>query len=129
MATRLETRTELLETRTEREPRQHDVPNGGVVAALVSAGIACAALGLCVVLAAASPTVNDLMNWYKPAGPLTGKTTVPAVLYLLAWPLLHLRLRHRHVKVRRSLLLTLALVGLGLLGTFPPVYNLFHHGP
>ena len=116
------------ETRAKLESRQHELPNGGIIAALVSAGIACAVLGLSVTLASASTAFEDLMNLYEPAGPLTGKTTVPTVVYLLAWPLLHVRLRHRHVDARRGLILTMALVGLGLLGTFPPFYDLFPHG-
>lgn len=42
---------------------------GTVVAALMAAGVGCAALGLCVVLAAASASFETLMDLYAPAGP------------------------------------------------------------
>jgi hypothetical protein len=105
-----------------------DRPNGGIIAAVLAAGLACAVLGVCVVLTEASPAVEDVMNLWEPAGPLTGKTTVPTIVYLLAWPLLHWRLRQRDLDVRRSVQVTLGLVGVGLLGTFPLFYGLFAAG-
>ncbi|CAN5245180.1 hypothetical protein BH20ACT9_BH20ACT9_01870 [soil metagenome] len=99
--------------------------NGAVVAALVAAGVGCAALGLSVVLTAASASFETLMDLYAPAGPLTGKTTVASAAYLGSWVVLHRRLRHRDVDVAGGLRVTAALVALGLLGTFPPFFELF----
>ncbi len=106
----------------EDEPGE---PNGGVVAAIVSAGIACAILGSVVVAAAASPAFAKLMNFYSPAGPITGKTTVTTVAYLVIWPNLHYRLRDRHLDLSKAFLFTIFLVAVGLVGTFPPFYQLF----
>jgi hypothetical protein len=100
-------------------------PNGGVVAAIVAAGLACAIFGFLVVLTAASPEVEKLMTFYWPAGPLTGRSTVTIVAYLVIWPNLHYRLRDRHLDLYKAFLFTLFLVGLGLIGTFPPFYQLF----
>jgi hypothetical protein len=100
-------------------------PNGGVVAAIVSAGLACAILGLLVVATAASPSFAKLMTFYSPAGPLTGKSTLATVAYLVIWPNLHYRLRDRHLDLYKAFLFTLFLVALGLVGTFPPFYHLF----
>lgn len=57
-------------------PPESRQDSGAVVAALMAAGVGCAALGLCVVLARASLSFQTLMDLYAPAGPLTGKTTV-----------------------------------------------------
>lgn len=73
--------------------------SGPVVAALLAAGVGCAALGLCVVLAAASLPFETLMDLYAPAGPLTGKTSLATVAYLGSWAVLHRRLRDRDVDV------------------------------
>jgi branched-subunit amino acid transport protein AzlD len=100
-------------------------PNGGIVAAAVAAGAGCAVLGLLTVLCAASPAFADLLNLYTPSGPLTGKATVSSIIYVVVWVNLHFRLRDRELSISRGFLLTMALLGLGLLGTFPPFYQLF----
>jgi hypothetical protein len=100
-------------------------PNGGIVAAVVAAGVGCAALGVVTVAAAAFSSFSDFLTLYDPAGPLTGKATLAVLVYLIAWVNLHARLRDRELHLFRAFLLTLALLGVGLLGTFPPVYHLF----
>jgi hypothetical protein len=106
----------------------HEIePNGGIVAATVAAGAGCAALGLITVGAAASPEFSDLLNLYAPSGPLTGKATVSSIIYLIVWVNLHFRLRDRELSLSRGFLLTMFLLTIGLIGTFPPVYQLFQH--
>jgi hypothetical protein len=100
-------------------------PNGGVAAAVIAAGVGCATLGLLVVAAAASPQVGQLLNFYSPAGPLSGKAIVSTVVYLVAWPNLHYRLRDKQVDLYKAFMVTIVLVALGIVGTFPPVYQLF----
>jgi hypothetical protein len=95
------------------------------VAALVSAGLGCAVLGVLVVLAEASARFEALMTFYAPAGSLTGKTTVPVIVWLMVWGLLHLRLKGRDLDFARAFRLTAVLVVIGLLGTFPPFFGLF----
>ena len=101
-----------------------DEPNGGVVAALIAAGLGCAVFGLLTVLGAASKRFSDLLSFYTPGGSLTGKSTVASLVFLLAWPNLHLRMRDNDYDLSRSFLLVLLLVGLGVILTFPPVYQL-----
>jgi hypothetical protein len=107
-------------------PMQSEIePNGGIVAATVAAGAGCAALGLLTVASAASREFADLLTLYAPSGPLTGKATVAAIVYLIVWVNLHFRLRDRELSLSRGFLLTMALLLVGLAGTFPPVYQLF----
>ncbi len=109
----------------EQEPAEGLEPNGGVVAAVVAAGVGCAALGVVTVAAVAFSSFADFLTLYAPAGPLTGKATVAALIYLIAWVNLHARLRDRELHLFRAFLLTMALLVVGLIGTFPPVYQRF----
>jgi len=104
-------------------------PNGGIVAAAVAAGAGCAALGVLTVACAASTEFADLLTLYAPSGPLTGKATVAALLYVIVWVNLHFRLRDRELSLSKGFLLTMLLLAVGLVGTFPPVYQLFEHTP
>jgi hypothetical protein len=100
-------------------------PNGGVAAAVIAAGIGCATLGFLVVAAAASPQVSQWLTFYTPTGPLSGKAIVSSVIYLVAWPNLHYRLRDKQVDLYKAFMVTILLVALGIIGTFPPFYQLF----
>jgi YHS domain-containing protein len=99
--------------------------NGLAAAAILAAGIGCFALGLLTTLAAASPTLNRLLAFYGPAGPLSGKTTLAVVLWLVGWAILHRRWRDRQVPLARVFVATVILIALALLGTFPPLYEAF----
>jgi hypothetical protein len=107
------------------EPAEELEPNGGIVAAVVAAGVGCAALGAVTVAASAFASFGDFLTLYAPAGPLTGKATLATLIYLIAWVNLHARLRDRELHVFRAFLLTMALLLVGLIGTFPPVYQAF----
>jgi hypothetical protein len=100
-------------------------PNGGIAAAIIAAGIACAVLGLLVVGAAASGLVRQWLTFYEPTGPLSGKAIVSVVVYLVVWPNLHYRLRDKQVDLYKAFMITVALVAIGVVGTFPPVYQSF----
>jgi hypothetical protein len=62
---------------------------------------------------------------YAPAGGVSGRTTFAVVAWMIAWALLHSRWKNRQIEAGRVYTLTLFLVGLGILGTFPPVWGLF----
>lgn len=76
-------------------------PNGGAAAAVLAAAIGSAVLGLVVVLSAASLWLSDVLTLYVPVGPLSGKTTVALLAWLIAWLILHLRWRARQVRFNR----------------------------
>jgi hypothetical protein len=100
-------------------------PNGGIAAAIIAAGVACAVLGLLVVGAAASGLVAQWLTFYEPTGPLSGKAIVSVVVYLVVWPNLHYRLRDKQVDLYKAFMITVVLVAIGVVGTFPPVYQSF----
>jgi hypothetical protein len=99
------------------------MPNGAAVASLVAGAIGAFAMGVIVLLneagIAAAPTL------YEPAGGVSGRTTVAVVIWLLAWLVLHRRWKNREIAWPRVHVLTLVLVALGLVFTFPPVWTLF----
>jgi hypothetical protein len=101
------------------------VTDGGVIAAMVAAGAACALLGVLTLLTDALLSVKEFMTFSEPVGPLSGKTVVPTVAWLIFWPLLHRRLRGREMSLKRGYAVTVALIAIGLLCTFPPFYQLF----
>jgi hypothetical protein len=102
-------------------------PNGGIAAALLAAGIGCAAFGVLVVLAETSAAVEDAVTVSEGAGPLSGEGLGATVVWAVTWALLHAVLRNREVPWRPVARATTALVALGLVATFPPVFQLFGH--
>jgi hypothetical protein len=98
------------------------VTNGSAMAAFLGAGIGAFAVGLIVLLNEAGIFVAPTL--YEPAGGITGRTTVATIVWLIAWGLLHHRWKAREIAPGRIGAPTLFLVGLGVLGTFPPVWGL-----
>ncbi len=124
MSTTLE-RTSV-EARVERSNRSivaRSKPNGPAAAAILGAGIGCFALGLLVVVSEAIPAFKTALNLYGPVGPLSGKTVAQVVIFLVAWAGLAYAWRGRTVAFGRVYAATLILIALGLLGTFPLVYE------
>ncbi|MDP9868795.1 MULTISPECIES: hypothetical protein [Streptosporangium] len=100
-------------------------PEGPIAAAVLAAGAGSAALGLLTTLAEASTAVKKWLTWSDAVGPLSGKTTAAVLVWLVAWLVLHLRMRTGVYETRRALAVALVLIGLGVLGTFPAFFQLF----
>lgn len=98
-------------------------PSGAGAAAFLAAGIGSALMGLITVLAVVSEGVKNVLNLYDPAGPLSGKSTVAVLAWLVSWAVLHRLWKDEDVPVARVIRWTLILVAVGLLGTFPPVFE------
>jgi len=98
-------------------------PNGALWAAVLASGIGGFAVGLVVILNEAGIFVAPTL--YGPAGGVSGRTTIAAVIWLLSWAVLHRRWRNRNVDGQRITGISVVLVLLGLLGTFPPVWAVF----
>jgi hypothetical protein len=102
-----------------------DRPEGPISAAIIAGGVGALALGIVTTLAEASTRVKDGLEWSERVGPLSGKTIVAVIVSLAAWGVLHLVYRNRPLETRRALIIALALVALGVLGTFPEFFQLF----
>jgi hypothetical protein len=93
------------------------------MAAFLAAGIGAFAMGFFVIANEAALLAAPAL--YAPAGGVSGRTTFAVVTWLIAWGLLHSRWKTRQVGSRRVFTITLTLVGLGILATFPPVWGFF----
>ncbi len=102
-----------------------ELPNGPMAAALLAGGIGAAALGVTTTLAEAIAAVGKAFNWYNPVGPLSGKVGVALIIYVVAWIVLHTLWRGRNVDFDRVSTIAIVLLVIGLLLTFPPVFDLF----
>lgn len=99
--------------------------DGTAASALVSAGVGSAVLGIVTVLAAASKAFSSGLAWVAPVGPLSGKTTVAVLAWLLSWAWLARRWSERRVDFGRVTIRTAVLIALGFLGTLLPLYEMF----
>jgi hypothetical protein len=96
-----------------------------VGAALIASGIGSLVLGLTVVGVEASASIGDALAWTDSVGPLSGKTGVAVIAFVLSWLGLHFAFKNSRLPLMTAFVITLVLVGLGLLLTFPPVFELF----
>jgi hypothetical protein len=111
--------------RLRGENRVETKPDGPVAAAIIAAGVGTFALGLFTTLAEASARIKDFLNIYDPVGPLSGKTTLAVAAWLGTWAVLHRLLRGRSIRLTTAMTIGAVLLVLGLLGTFPPFFEVF----
>ena len=109
----------------DTEPTRIDGPPA---ASLVAAGIGAVTLGLFVTLAEASTGIKDWLQWNDRVGPLSGKTLLAVVAYFGTFLILGLWWRGRTFGLRSILIVAGVLLALGLLFTFPPIFQAFASG-
>ena len=103
-------------------------PNGGAAAALLAAGIGCVALGVLSVLTSAFDPLSEALKFYGLADDISGVSTLMIAVWLLSWLILHQLWKQRQVRFLRVLVVTLLLIALGLVATFPPFDKVFGGG-
>jgi hypothetical protein len=110
---------------TNQGMEERRIPNGPAAAALLAGGIGAFAVGTLTTLAEASTAVADMLRFYAPVGPLSGKTTVAVIVWLIAWGVLGVSWKDREVDFNKVSLAAFIMLILGILGTFPPFFELF----
>jgi hypothetical protein len=102
-------------------------PDGPLAAVLLAAGIGSFALGLFTTLAEASTGFRErlIMDGGRGVGPLSGKTILATVVFVIAWVVLHFMWRERDRILRSATIAFVVLTLLGLLGTFPIFFQAF----
>lgn len=110
---------------TTRSMMNPSKPTGPAAAALVAAGVGTFVIGLMTTLAAAFPGLRNALVWYSPSGPLSGKTGVGLIAWLLAWIILHSAWRAREANLARAFTWAIVLIVAGFLLTFPPIFEAF----
>jgi len=99
--------------------------NGAAAAAILAAGIGIFAFGAAVCLAQAVKAVGNFFTFSAAVGPLSGKTSAGIVVWVAAWLILGLMWKDRQVSLGKVFSVTLVLIALGLLATFPPFFDMF----
>lgn len=100
-------------------------PNGPVAAALLAGSIGIAALGVITILAESIAPVGTSLNWWNPAGNLVGETTLAVISMIVSWIVLHFVFKDKEIDFGRAAPVALTLLLIGILGTFPPFFDLF----
>jgi hypothetical protein len=106
--------------RTEVEP-----PSGPAAALILAGGIAVFCMGLVTTLGEASTGIADGLQWNDRVGPLSGKTLITVIVFVVAWALLTALWRRANPSLRSITILSGVLIVLGLVGTFPTFFQAF----
>ena len=101
------------------------LPNGAGAAALLAAGIGAFMLAVFAIAGDHIAAFGKWMVFSKPTGPLSGVTTSAIVVWLVVWAILDTRWKRRPVALGRVVAVSLVLLALSLLLTFPPIADLF----
>ncbi|HZD11556.1 MAG TPA: hypothetical protein VE553_09455 [Candidatus Binatia bacterium] len=107
------------------ERDQTAVATGAAAAAMVASGAGVFVIGLLTTGTAISSELKETLNWWNPAGPLTGKTGLGVIVWLVTWYVLNRVLHADNRSLQRAFAVTLILIALGLILTFPPVFEAF----
>lgn len=100
-----------------------EIPNGPGAAAILAAGVGCAALGVFALLGDAIPRIADFFAFYKPTGPLSGVTLCALLVWLATWWTLARLWGERNVAVDRIVGIAFTLLAVGFALTFPPIMD------
>lgn len=92
------------------------------MAAFLGGGIGALAMGTVVLLNEAGLFAAPAV--YAPAGGVSGRTTLAVIVWLIAWAVLHNRWKAHEIPPGRVGAVTLVLIAIGVLATFPPVWAL-----
>lgn len=114
-----------IETPAETRDDGNATIAGPPAAGLIAAGIGALTLGVLVTLAEASTGIKDFLQFTDRVGPLGGKTIFATIAYFVSFLALGLAWKDRSFALRSIVIATIALLGLGLLGTFPPFFQAF----
>ncbi len=99
-------------------------PNGPVAAALLAGGIGATVFGLLTTIDDLSKAFDASLNWYKPVGPLAGKSILGTLIFFIVWGVLHLIWKDKNVNFKLISNIAIILLVIGLITTFPPFWDL-----
>jgi hypothetical protein len=118
--------TTIIGKETKTKVRKAAVVKTGVAAAaLISSGIGVFVIGLMTTGAVLSAGLKDFLNWWNPAGPLTGKAGIGILAWLISWAIMNSKWKDQDSNLDKAFKVTLILIFLGLVLTFPPVFEAF----
>jgi hypothetical protein len=80
-------------------------------------------MGVITTMSEASEGFASALEWNEGVGPLSGKTIVAVVVWLVAWAALHFALRRRNTSIMTAFVVSMVLTVIGVLLTLPPVFG------
>jgi hypothetical protein len=101
------------------------VADRAMSAAMVGSGIGSLVLGIAIVLSEANAGFKTFVTWNAGVGPLSGKTGLAVIAFILSWVVLHFVFKNNPISLSRAFVVTLVLTVIGILLTFPPVFMSF----
>jgi hypothetical protein len=101
--------------------------DGVAAAAILAAAIGVFITGSMTTLAEISQSLRTALAWSGAVGPLIGKTGVGVIVWLIVWPVFHSIWRDKDVNFGAIYGVSLILIALGWVLTFPPVFEAFSH--
>jgi hypothetical protein len=104
------------------------VLTGPAAAAMIAGGIGTFTIGLMTTLTGASASLGTALKWVAPVGPLSGKTGVGIIVWLISWLVLGLILKNKNSSLSTAFTITIILIIAGFLLTFPPFFEIFAAG-
>jgi len=106
--------------------QEMDKPNGPVSAALLAGGIGSAFFGLVTLIFELNDTSAFAkgLNWYAPVGGLSGKSSLGIIAFFVSWAILHYIWKDKETEFARISSISIGLLVVGLLFTFPPFWHL-----
>jgi len=110
-------------TASPEADRLPDLPNGPAAATILAAGLGVFYLGFLTTLNEMAVGVHDWLIFQDRVGPLSGKTTMASVAWLVSWVVLSAILWKREVPLGVVVALTAMLVVVGNVFMFPPVFE------
>jgi len=112
---------------TKSEPtgpgEERELPDGPAAAAILAAGLGVFFLGFLTTLNEMAVGVHDWLIFQDRVGPLSGKTTIACVAWLVSWALLSAIWWKRDVPLTAVVALTTVLIVVGNVFMFPPVFE------
>jgi lysylphosphatidylglycerol synthetase-like protein (DUF2156 family) len=94
-------------------------------AAMIAGAIGVFVIGLMTTGAVISEGLKNALNWWNPAGPLSGKTGIGILVWLVSWFTLNTLWKGKEADLAKAFTIALILIVLGLVLTFPPVFEAF----
>ena len=105
--------------------RNSEKPSGPAFAAVLGAALAFAVLGAATTLAEVFDGFGSWLAFSSRVGMLSGETIIAIAVYFVSWAGLGLFWRRSEPRPLPVFVVTALLIGIGLVGTFPPFFRLF----
>lgn len=98
--------------------------DGIVLSTILASGIGCAIFGFFVTLSESNGSVKQALTIMNSVGPLSGKVIISFSLWIVVWVILHIKMKNKQLNHHKVYKLSFSFILLGLLGTFPPFYQM-----